>query len=232
MFKNYFKTSLRNLWRNKTNSFLNIFGLAIGIACAALIFLWVEDEVNYDQFNLKKDRLFFVRVNQQYDTYTATFGSTPGVMAPALKADIPGIANACRVTEGPTSLLFSIGDKAVYANGNYAEPALFDMFTMPFVEGNAKNAFAQLYSIVITEKTAKKFFGNEKNVVGKTVRVNNKQDYIVSGVLKNLAQNSSLQFEWVSPFEVFYNQSPWAQKWGNFCLSTYVELKAGTNVAD
>ncbi|MGI8634791.1 MAG: ABC transporter permease, partial [Segetibacter sp.] len=172
MFRNYFKTTIRNLWKNKTNSFLNIFGLAIGIACAALIFLWVEDEVNFDKFNLKKDRLFFVRVNQQYDTYTATFGSSPGVMGPAMKADIPGIANTCRVTEDQTSLLFNIGDRAVYASGKYVESTLFNMFTMPFAEGNAKNAFSQLYSIVITEKTAKKFFGNERNVVGKTVRVN------------------------------------------------------------
>src|SRR4051812_11616840 len=180
MLTNYFKTSIRNIWKNKTNSFLNIFGLAIGIACAGLIFLWVEDEVSFDKFNTKKDRLFFVRINQKYDTYTATFGSSPGVMAPALKADIPGIANACRVTEDQTSLLFRIGDKAIYAAGKYAEPALFSMFTLPFVEGNANNAFAQLNSIVLTEKTAKKFFGSEKNVVGKTVRVNNSQDYIVS----------------------------------------------------
>ena len=232
MFRNYFKTTVRNLWKNKTNSFLNIFGLAIGIACAALIFLWVEDEVNFDKFNVKKDRLFFVRVNQQYDTYTATFGSSPGVMAPAMKADIPGIANTCRVTEDQTSLLFNVGDKAVYASGKYAEPALFDMFTMPFVQGNAKNAFNQLYSIVLTEKTARKFFGNEENVIGKTVRVNNSQDYVVSGVLKDLPQNSTLQFEWLSPFEIYYNKSPWAQKWGNFCLSTYVELKPEVNVDD
>ena len=77
MFKNYFKTAFRFLLKNKTFSFINILGLAIGIACAGLIFLWVEDEVRYDDFNVKKDRLYFVRVNQKYDTYTATFASTP-----------------------------------------------------------------------------------------------------------------------------------------------------------
>jgi putative ABC transport system permease protein len=229
MFKTYFNTMIRNLSRNKTYSFLNIFGLAIGIACAGLIFLWVEDEVNYDSFNAKKNRLYFVRVNQIYDTYTATFSSTPGVMAPAMQAEIPGIANTCRVTEDQTSLLFSMGDKSVYASGKYAEPSLFNMFTLPFVQGNAKSAFTQLYSIVITEKTAKKFFGNDKNVLGKTVRANNKQDYVVTGVLKDLPENSTLQFEWLAPFEIFYQQSPWAQKWGNFCLSTFVELKPETS---
>ena len=76
------------------------------------------------------------------------------------------------------------------------------MFTLPFVQGNAKTAFQQLYSLVITEKTAKKFFGNDKNVIGKTVRVDNKQDYVVTGVLKDIPENSSMQFEWVAPFEI------------------------------
>src|SRR5256885_1341766 len=124
MFKNYFKTSLRNLWKNKTYSFLNIFGLSIGIACAALIFLWVEDEVNWDNFNTKKDGLYYVRENQKYDTYTATFGSTPGLMAPVMQAEIPGIANTCRTSEGDMSFLFTIGNKSVYASGKYAEPSL------------------------------------------------------------------------------------------------------------
>src|SRR3569623_855280 len=91
MFKNFFKTTIRSLERNKGYSFLNIFGLAIGIACAGFIFLWVEDELSFDQFNAKKDQLYFIRENQKYDTYTATFGSTPAPMAPAIKAEIPGL---------------------------------------------------------------------------------------------------------------------------------------------
>ncbi len=231
MFKNYFKTTLHNLWKNKTYSFLNIFGLAIGIACAALIFLWVEDELNWDNFNTKKDRLYYLRENQKYDTYTATFSSTPGVMAPVMQAEIPGIANTCRTSEGDMSFLFNIGDKSVYASGKYAEPSLFSMFTLPFVQGNAKTAFTQLYSLVITEKTAKKFFGTDKNVIGKTVRMDNKQDYVVTGVLKDIPENSSMQFEWVAPFEIWFKQSEWLHHWGNNSLSTYVELKPRVNPA-
>ena len=231
MFKNYFKTTLRNLWKNKTYSFLNIFGLSIGIACAALIFLWVEDEANWDNFNTKKDRLYYVRENQKYDTYTATFSSTPGVMAPAMQAEIPGIANTCRTSEGQMSLLFRIGDRSVYASGKYAEPSLFTMFTLPFVQGNASTAFSQLYSLVITEKTAKKFFGNDNNIIGKTVRMDNKQDYVVTGILKDMPENSSMQFEWVAPFEIWFKQSDWLHSWGNNSLSTYVELKPGADPA-
>src|SRR5438477_4745681 len=97
MFKSFFKTTIRTLLRNKTYSFLNIFGLAIGIACAGLIFLWVEDELNYDQFKTKKDSLYRIKENQKYDTYVATFGSTPAPMAPVIQAEIPGIANTCRI---------------------------------------------------------------------------------------------------------------------------------------
>src|SRR6478735_5077681 len=158
----FFKTTFRNLWKNKTYSFLNVFGLAIGIACASLIFLWVEDELNWDSTFQKKDNLYYVRENQKYDTYTATFGSTPGVMAPAIRAEIPGIANTCRSNEGQMSLLFSINNKPVYAKGNFAEQSFFDMFSLQFVQGSAKAAFSQLYSLVITEKTLKKFFGEEK----------------------------------------------------------------------
>src|SRR5204863_1313321 len=122
MFRTYLKTTFRNLWRSKGYNFLNIFGLAIGIACAGLIFLWVEDEVNFDQFNTKKDRLYFVRENQKYDTYTATFSSTPGLLGPAIQAEIPSIANTCRTSEGQSSFLFSIGDKTMYASGKFVEP--------------------------------------------------------------------------------------------------------------
>ncbi|MEP7107189.1 MAG: ABC transporter permease [Ferruginibacter sp.] len=225
MLNNFLKATVRNLWKNKTNSFLNIFGLAIGIACAALIFLWVEDEIQYDGFNVKKDRLYYVRENQQYDAYVATFSSTPGVLAPALQAEMPAIANTCRMYEGQARVLFSIGDKHVYASGKYAEPSLFSMFTLPFVQGNATSAFAQLYSLVITQKTARKFFGDNSNILGKTVRFDNKQDYVITGVLKDIPENSSLQFEWVAPFQIYFDQSPWLHSWGNNSLSTYVELK-------
>ncbi len=167
--------------------------------------------------------------NQKYDAYTATFYSTPGVMGPAMQAEIPGIANTCRTTEGDMNLAFNIGDKSMYASGKYAEPSIFSMFTLPFVQGNPSTAFKELYSMVITEKTAKKFFGNDKNVIGRTVNVDNKKNYVITGVLKDIPANSSMQFEWVAPFEIFYEYAEWIHKWGNNSISTYVELKPGIN---
>ncbi|MFT3750498.1 MAG: ABC transporter permease [Agriterribacter sp.] len=226
------KAITRNLWKNKGYSFLNIFGLAIGITCAGLIFLWVENELTFDNFHTKKDQLYFIRENQKYDSYVATFGSTPAPLAPAMQAEIPGIVNTCRIGGENSTNLISIGDRSVYASGGYVDSSFFSMFTFPFTEGNAQSAFPQLYSMVITQSTAKKFFGDDKNVVGKTVRVDNKQDYIISGVIKDIPQNSSVTFEWVAPFKIWYNESEsWAQYWGNNCLSTYVELKPDVNPA-
>lgn len=225
MIKNYIKTAFRSLTKNKVYSFLNIFGLAIGIVCAALIFLWVEDEVNYDSVNVKKDRLYLVKENQQYDAYVFTHSSTPGIMGPEVKETLPGVANVCRTSEEETTFLFSQGDKSVYASGKYADPSIFSMFTLPFIQGNVRSAFSQYHSLVITEKTSKKFFGNEKNVIGKTIKVDNKQDYVVSGVVKDLPANSTLQFEWLMPFQIHWDNSPWLKTWGNNNTTTYIELK-------
>ena len=231
MFKTYFTTTIRTLWKNKGYSFLNIFGLAIGIACAGLIFLWVENELNYDQFNEKKDRLYFIQENQKYDAYIATFGSTPGLLGPAIQQEIPGIANTCRIGGDYLQRLVTIGDKAMYTNGSYVDASLFSMFSFPFVQGNKETAFKELHSMVITESTAKKFFGNEKNVIGKTVRVDKKQDYVITGVIKDIPKNSTVKFEWAASFKIWFDESPWAHYWGNNCLSTFVELKPNVSFA-
>jgi putative ABC transport system permease protein len=230
MLLNFFKTMFRNLRKNGAFSALNIFGLAMGIACAGLIFLWVENETGYDQQNLKKDLLYMAMVNQDYNAKIFTHGSTPGPMGPVIRKEIPGIANTCRTSEGDMSMQFSVGDKSMYSYGRYAEPSLFNMFTLPFLEGNPKNPFPQLHSIVITEMAAKKFFGSSQGAVGTTVRMDNKQDYVVTGLLKDLPDNSTLQFEWVAPFELYLAANPGLAYFGNFSLSTYVELEPRANL--
>src|SRR5882757_6713896 len=99
MLTNYFKTMIRNLWKNKTFSFLNIFGLAIGITCAGLIFLWAEDEMTFDKVNIKKGRLYQLKVNMTYGGNNFTMGSTPRPMAAAIQAEISGIANTARISD-------------------------------------------------------------------------------------------------------------------------------------
>jgi len=233
---NTIKTTFRSLLKNKSYGFLNIAGLAVGIACAGLIFLWVGDEMTYDGNNVKKGRLYSVQVNASYGGNDFTMGSTPRLMAYALKAEIPGIANACRISDEDVNSLISIGGNAMYATGRYTDPSLFSMLTLPFVQGKADKPFLQLFSIVITEKTAKKFFGNDPDVIGKTIRMNNEQDYVVTGVVKDMPQNSTLQFEWLAPYEaqmqqelVKYGHSNKA--WNSYGPLTYVELAQSASLA-
>lgn len=231
MLKNYTKITFRHLWKNKTYSFLNIFGLAIGLACAGVIFLWVEDEVTYNDVHVKKDHIYQVWENWNYDGDIRTFTSTPGPMAEAMKTEIPGIIRTCRASEGWNSVLFTFGDKKIYASGMYVDASLFNIFTFPFIEGNAANPFPQLYSIVITEKTARKFFGDTRNVVGKTITIDNAQPYVVSGVIKDIPENSSIKFEWAAPFEIYFNRNAYLKDWGANSVDTYVELAPHINVA-
>jgi len=212
MFKNLLKTIFRSLVKNKTFSLLNIFGLAVGIACAGLIFLWVENEVTFDNNNAKKDKLYVVLNNQSYGGNAFTNWSSPRVMASAMLKDIPGVTNTCRVSDDQIRLLFAIGDKKVYASGLYADPSIFSMFTLPFVKGNAATAFKDLNTIVITQQTAKKFFGTDDDVIGKTIRVGNSRDYVVTGVIKNLPENSTLQCEWLASYNTHMAER--VAKWG------------------
>jgi predicted permease len=227
MFKNYLKTAFRNIWKTKGYSFLNIFGLAVGIACAGFIFLWVEDELNYDHGNYKREQLHQVLENQAYDGKTYTFAATPGLLGPSMKEEIPGVKNTCRFTWDQYTL-FSRNDKAIYEVGFYVDSSIFSMFTLPFVQGKQEHAFDQLHSLVITEKMANKFFGDDKNLVGKTLKLDNKEEYMISGVIKDLPENSSIQFDWLAPFKVFLDRNDWLQQWGNNGIQTFVELDPKT----
>jgi predicted permease len=230
MFQNYFKTAFRNLWKNKSYGFLNVFGLAIGITCAGLIFLWVEDEMSYDHHNKKIDQLYKVLENQPYEGKTYTFSATPGLLAKGMKDEIPGIKNACRVTWDQYTL-FSLGEKAIFERGCYVDSSIFDIFTLPLLAGHKENVFKQLHSLVISEKMAEKFFGKQKDILGKTLKVDNKDEYTISGVFKDIPQNSSVKFDWLSPFKIYNDRNNWLNYWDNNGILTFVELEKSTDPA-
>ena len=224
MIKNYFKKAFRNLLRNKVYGSLNIFGLAIGIACAGLIFLWMEDEFSYNHQHSKKDQLYQILENQPFEGKTYTFSATPGLLAEAMKKEFPGIRNSCRLT-WTNYTLFNLGEKSIYERGNYADSSIFSMFTIPFVQGKKETVFQQLHSLAISEKMAKKFFGDQKDIVGKTLKVDNKEEYIIGGVFRDLPQNSSIKFDWLSPFKIYHDKNEWLNQWDNNGIQTFVELE-------
>ena len=229
MIKNYIKIAWRNLWKNKGYSALNIFGLAIGITCASLIFLWVENEVSYDSRIPDQDLVFYIPTNQMYEGEWQTFYSSPDPLAKALKEEIPEIKKAGRFWS--SDLLFSVGDNVINSSGRYADADMMDIFGLSFIEGTKNNAFDKLNSIVITQETATKLFGAGTRVLGKTIRVNNSETLEITGVIANLQDNFSFSFSWLAPFELFAKDNAWTQGYGNNFADTFVKLAPGADVA-
>jgi predicted permease len=230
MIKNYFKTALRNLWKTKGYSFLNIAGLAIGIACAALIFLWIEDELTYNSYFPNTKNIYKVKDRQTYDGTTFVFDATPGLLAPSMKAEIPGIKNTARTTWGDNGL-FSLDDKSIYESGLFVDSSFFSIFHLHFLEGNPASVFANLNSLVITETMARKFFGST-NAMGKSLKVDNDKAFIITGVIKDLPENTSFRKNhWFAPFKIYEDKNTWLQQWGNNGVVTYVETEPTADVA-
>ena len=228
MFRNYFRTTFRNLWKNKTYSLMNIAGLAIGIASAALIFLWVENELTFNHHFAKRDFIYRIMENHHNDGKINTSGSTPGPMAQAVKSDIPGIKNSGRLSWTMDELMV-LKDKSIKETGVYADPSVITMLAPDFIFGKSEEVFSDVQSVIINETVARKFFGDE-NPVGKTIKMDANQGfsvdglYTVTGVYKDFPENSSYKFQWISPYVLFENKNDWMKPWDNNLTETLVEL--------
>jgi len=232
MFKNYLLIAIRNIFRNKLFSTVNILGLAFGICSALLIFLWVNDELEYDHFHTNIDRLYRVLENQQYtDGKLYTFSSTPGPMAPFIKDKYPEIEKASRFT-WEVNNLFQVWEKSFYETGRYVDQDFLEMFSYSFIAGHPSSALKEKNSIVITEKMAEKYFGKEE-ALGKVFLINTKNSFIVSGVLSDIPKNSSIQFDYLLSFQFFWDENKnWLDQWDNNNIRTFLMLRAGTDPID
>jgi putative ABC transport system permease protein len=225
MLRNYLKISLRNLVRHKIYSIINIIGLAVGMASCILILLWVQDELSYDKFHENADMLYRVIDEQHFsDGQTARYAPTPPPLAPALKQDFPEIINSTRVRDAGRTLL-KYGENVFYENrGYFADPSIFDMFTFPFIKGDPETALSQPFSLVITEEMAEKYFGDE-DPIGETLAVDTQFDFSVTGVIKNIPQNTHLQFDFLVPLTLLEQFGQDLNHWGDNSYYTYVMLK-------
>jgi len=201
MIKNYLKIAWRNILNNKVYSLLNILGLAAGMAVALVIGLWVNYQYSYDRNLPEYGQLYQVWRNFNSNGETLTFSSTSLKLADALRNNIPEIENVAE-SDWMGSHGLKVDNRKFYLPGAQIGSAFLTMFQYPFIEGNAKTALQDPYSIVLTESTAKALFGND-NPLDKTVRVDDQHDLKVTGVLKDLPANSSFQFKYVIPFSYF-----------------------------
>jgi len=233
MFKNYFKIGMRSLWKNRGFSFINIFGLAIGIACSLLIFLFVKDELSYDRFHKDGDQVYrIVKDFVNDDGSKIPDATTPAALAPAMQKEIPEVAAVTRIRPNwGRSYLVKYGDKKLAEEKLFGvDSSFFDVFSFPFVLGNAKTIFNDVNSIAISETAAKRFFGST-DPIGKTINVDAHGDMIVRGVFKDVPPNAHFYFQFLVSFNKQPGDASLNSNWDGYNDYTYVKTRPGTNEA-
>ena len=228
MIKSYFTAAWRNITRNKLTSFINVFGLAVGLSCSLLIWLWVSDEMSYNRFLPNAKNIYEVHVNAPFNGDTVTLTWTPGPLAEAMQNNIPQMEEVTKTAYIRATLL-SVGDKAIKEKGTYATANFFKVFPFKVITGNAVSAVADIDQIVVTRKIAEKFF-NSTAIVGKPIKVDNKKEYLVGAVIEDLPHNSTLQFDWIINFKE--QEQDWMKTWGNIAFQTYATLKPNAKLPD
>lgn len=229
MFNNYFKLATRNLIKYKGFTFINIFGLSVGLTCVFLILLFLREELGFDRFHENAERI--CRVVYEFKTKTGPdhFALTPAPLAELLENEFPEVVEAVHYTEMSKQLVV-YADKQFWENGiGYTDPAFFKMFTFPLRTGNPETVLKNPNTIVLTEKMAQKYFGDE-NPIGKTLSIGTdyRQDFTVSGVLQNVPANSQLQFNFLIPFQHHVRGNI---GWGCSNYSTYILLSSNFDSA-
>ena len=230
MIRNYLKIAIRTIIKHKAYSFINIVGLAFGITCSVLMFMWVQDELSFDRFHANAGELHRVLLDSQEASATHEAVSPP-ILARKMKEEIPGIVNATRLAN-QGRMLFSIDNKHQYEEGALlADPSFFEMFDFPFVQGDPTTALNEPHSLVITKSVAERYFGNG-DPLGKTITLNHQKDYTVTGVIADIPANSHLQFDFIRPFELLREAGRNLESWKDVSFYTYVQLQKGTSYQD
>ena len=230
MLKNYLKTAWRNLFKHKSHTFINIAGLSVGLACSLLILLWVQNEKSIDAFHKNNDQLFKVYGIVHNNGQISGDYSMPGTLSVEFKKTFPEVQYAVNMGFGEYST-FQVGDKILKVNGNSAGADYFKMFGFPLLQGNAQNALKTPFSIAISRKMAEEFYGGPENAIGKTIRYQNSKNFTVTAVFENLPQNVSVPFDFLTNWEAFLDNNPWARNMGNVGPGCFVMLRKDANVA-
>jgi putative ABC transport system permease protein len=225
MIRNYFKIAWRNLLKNKAFSLLNISGLAIGMASAVMILLWIQNEVSYDRFHKNKDYIYEAWNRGDFNGSTQYWNSTPKILGITLKKDYPEVADMSRGVRG--WFVTSAGERKFSSEYLIVDPAFLKMFSFPFKKGNANTALRNVYSIVITEKMSKKMFG-QVDPMNKQIKIDSNH-FTVTGVLKDLPENTRFSFEYLLPWDIMKKLNADDDHWGNNSVNTYVQLTSQSN---
>lgn len=230
MFKNYIKIALRVIIRNKVFSFINILGLIIGFTAVILIYAWVQQELQYDNFHVKQDNIY------RLTNYNGFVGNSTGVGIPApltaaIKDEVPAIVEASRLRAFP-KVVFKVGESFDYETRGFSvDSSFFNIFSFKLIEGNPKEIFPDPFTILISKSLAKKYF-QDKNPVGESIKVENMFDIMVAGVFEDVPKNSHLQFDYLVSTKTVEVIGMCGMQWGDFNFRGYVLLNDNANVSD
>lgn len=229
MLKNYLKTAFRGFRRQKSSFFINVAGLSIGLACSFIIFLWVIDEMSINQYHEDSDRIVQVMEHQSYSDEVSTTYSTPGIIARTLKEEIPEFEYASNYTWN-NGYLFTKDNQSFRETGLYVENDFFKILSIGLLSGNRDELLTNPNTIVLSEDMAKKYYG-EQNPIGEAITIDNDQELTVTGVFKNMPDNSTFQFDCLLRYDDWIEENDWATEWGNNGPRAIAKLNTGTIIA-
>ncbi len=229
MIKSFFKIAYRNIIRAKSFSAMNIAGLAIGMASALLILLWVQNEMSYDASYTNSDRLYQMWNRDRGNNGISCWNVTPKALGPGVKREFPEIEKATRVNWNQT-ILFTVGEKKINIAGTMVDPDFLTMFNFPFLKGDVNTALNDPGNIVVTQKLAKRLFDTD-DAIGKIIRLDNKYNFTVSAVMKDLPNNTQFDFEYLLPWSYMHALNQDDSSWDNNSTHNFVLLKPNTSIA-
>ena len=222
MLRNYILVALRSVRRHKSYFTLNVAGLAIGLAACILVILWVQHQVSYDRFHDDLDRLQRVAFTTEAEHFHGEY--LPGPLAPYLEREYPEIEYASMLAARPGWKL-AVEDRGFLFSGSPVDTSFFHIFTLPFAAGDPAQPFPDPYTIVLTESAARRLFG-DTDPIGQPVQIADAAPLRVTGVLQDLPENSSIQFDFLIPRLI---APGYMQRWDNKAVEVYVKLAAGTS---
>ncbi len=228
MFKNYLKIAWRNLWKQKVFTLINVGGLTIGLTVGLLLLLWVKNELSYDRYNTKWDRIYRLTTDIHVNGSDFISSQVQDVMGPTLVQDYPQIEKFVRL-QPPRDIMVLKGHETLQEKrAAWADSSIFDVFTLPLLTGDPKTALTAPFSVVLSESAARKYF-QSTDIVGKMLHINNTNDYRITGVMKDMPDAAHFHFDFLLSMSEKANSR--SNNWGNHDYYTYVLLRPGVSAA-
>lgn len=227
MYKNYVKSAYRNLLRTKTYSMIILTGLSLGLACCAVLFLFVRNEISFDRFHENTERIYRVTRRWRSENQEKRFAKTPAGLGPALQSDFPQVERMARFCRWQVRMSWE--GRRLLENVAFSDPEIFDIFSFPMIRGDGSGALEDPRALLISRRAAKKYFP-ETDPVGRTITLFEDTDYTIAGVFQDIPGNSHLRFDFMGSF-LPYHQAH-ADEWGISNYFTYVLLQENAAVEE